>query len=477
LKLTLEDVDAFAAASHDVNPLHVSRTYARKTPYGERVVHGVLGALGCFGGLGPRPGQELAKISLDFSSPMFAGVPYEPKVEGSGQKVKLRLSDGRRVLLKMSATFRSATASVPAPARAFTPRSESVDREESSFTPGLEVAGAYGLSPEAAASLVERLGLRVAGMRFPHVAALACASYVVGMELPGTRALFTSVQLEFAEGLPDDAGAVYDFKAVVDSFDDRFGVLTYALTLSVEDRPIAAGTVKAMLRARHRAAVDLRTLLPDSDHLKGRVALITGASRGFGAVMAEALARQGCTVLGSYVESSADMDALSRRLEGRLIPTRGDAGDPTWAASARRLADEHGGLDILVLNASPALQPLAAEPASVDRIAAFVNKSFALASVPLAHFLDGLHERRGKLVVVSSIYVETIPKTWPHYIAAKGAIEGYARAAVAGYPNVSLTILRPPRMATDFSDGGIDAGEAPEVVAADAVRQLLETKS
>jgi acyl dehydratase len=41
VRFTADDVDMFAQASHDFNPLHLSDIHARKTPYGERVVFGI----------------------------------------------------------------------------------------------------------------------------------------------------------------------------------------------------------------------------------------------------------------------------------------------------------------------------------------------------------------------------------------------------------------------------------------------------
>jgi NAD(P)-dependent dehydrogenase (short-subunit alcohol dehydrogenase family) len=297
------------------------------------------------------------------------------------------------------------------------------------------------------------------------------------MELPGTRALFTSIHLDFEPGLPDGP-TVFDYEAKVESYDTRFGVLAIGVRLSMAQSTVATGLLKAMVRSRKVPPISVSSLSPSSDRLKGRLALVTGASRGLGAAVAESLVRQGCTVLANFRESSASIEELGRRLEGasgELVPTRGDAADPAWSADVRKLIDERGGLDILVVNASPALQPLSIEPAAIKRLADYVTKSFALVSVPMAYLLDSLEARRGRVVLVSSIYARTAPREWPHYVAAKCAIEGYARAAAADYPKVSFSIVRPPRLLTDFSDGPLNTDAmAPELVAVDIVEHLIE---
>ena len=56
------DLDLFGAASGDFNPLHLSDGYARRTPYGERVVPGVLGAMAALASGAERP--ELGVLAI-----------------------------------------------------------------------------------------------------------------------------------------------------------------------------------------------------------------------------------------------------------------------------------------------------------------------------------------------------------------------------------------------------------------------------
>jgi acyl dehydratase len=54
IRFTPEDLELFSRASHDRNPLHLSDEYARRTPYGGRVVFGVLDGLTAKGSIGAR---------------------------------------------------------------------------------------------------------------------------------------------------------------------------------------------------------------------------------------------------------------------------------------------------------------------------------------------------------------------------------------------------------------------------------------
>jgi NAD(P)-dependent dehydrogenase (short-subunit alcohol dehydrogenase family)/acyl dehydratase len=483
LRFTAADLQAFARVSGDRNPLHTSASYARRTPWGEPVVFGVLAALRCLA-LGPaRHGDELASLTVEFHGPVFTGTDYLVQVVGADvDTLTASVLDGRRTLVKLAARYRRRR---PAPLAAEMPvadrRAEAVDRGADELRPGLTVDGVVAPDPALLAAFTRDLGLDARGVPAWQVAAITAQSYVVGMELPGRRALFRALSLELGGDAP--AAEAVRFIARVERFDPRFSLATLSVELRAMD-PADAPVARAEVSVHVRAVIPppdparMAAALPSSSRLAGRVALVVGASRGLGAAITHALLSQGCTVLGNFRDSEAEMEALAadaRGLPGRLLPCRGDAASPEFCASLRaRIEAEHGGLDVLVCNASPPVHHLGVESATVERMRAFVHESLALVAVPLAHLLEPIEARRGHVVFVSSSFVTDPPRGWAHYVAAKGAIEGLARALAAEARHADVLVYRPPRLLTDLTNTplGPPATLSPEAVAIRLVHDL-----
>src|SRR5438067_4850138 len=108
IKFSADDLDLFARASGDHNPLHASSDYARKTPFGERVVFGMLDALAVLARVPEQQGMSIAKLAFDFFGAALPEVEYATEVSpGAANELFVRVADGRRPILEGSVTLRS----------------------------------------------------------------------------------------------------------------------------------------------------------------------------------------------------------------------------------------------------------------------------------------------------------------------------------------------------------------------------------
>ena len=450
------DLQQFAVASGDVNPLHVAPGYAHRTAYGEPVVYGVLGVLSCLAVVPVQRGDRLSRLTVDFPGPLFAEQDYSVEVEVAKPRVaKVRIRDGRRVLLRLSAHYLAgeATESSTESWSSCDPKPRAALLSDADLFPGRTLQGSYGPSASAIAILWERFRLEARGLSSLQVVALLWSSYLVGMELPGERALFSRLQLTFPPLVERNQGCLA-YRATILANEDRFGLVSIDAQLGREGTPPLAS---AAISAFARRAASSRTVAPVSRvDLNGRVALVVGASRGLGAALARTLAACGCTVLGSFRHSSGEAQALADELStgpGSFIPVQGDASlaDVNKALRAQIMRD-HGRLDFLICSACPPLRPLWIEPASLDRLLSYVSASLALAATPLCYLADLIEAQQGGVALISSSYVDDVPPEWPHYVAAKFALEGLARSVAAEFPRIRVVIARPPPLDTDFGN-------------------------
>jgi NAD(P)-dependent dehydrogenase (short-subunit alcohol dehydrogenase family) len=474
--ITQQQIDLFSQASHDRNPLHLDAQYARRTIFGEPVVFGVLAALAAMSQIDDRPNAALAAVTLDFRNPLFVGVPYRVEVKTkSPTEQTVSLLDGGTPLLTAKLQFAPAVLHGSQPPVLPPQRTASNNLEPDSLHAGRTFQGRYGVDLAAFEQLVTQWDVRRKGILPEQVAAMMWASYLVGMELPGTRALFARLSLKFT---PAAADGPLDYTAVIESFDDRFDQLRTDVTLQRSGVPFGAGSIIAHVRRDSPRCSNqaLMELLPTSQKLRGKTALVTGGSRGLGAAIVQALALQGCTVFLNFHRSEAEAAAVRESLPpgaGPVHLVQGDAGDPLAFAALREQLPQ---LDFLIACASPPIRPMTLEHATLDRFSQFISQSIAMVSVPMATFLQPLSASQGCAVVVSSEYARTAPALFPHYVAAKRAIEGLVQSIAASSKNVRFLVLRPPKLLTDQTNTamGREGAILTERVAGSLLAHLIE---
>lgn len=156
-----------------------------------------------------------------------------------------------------------------------------------------------------------------------------------------------------------------------------------------------------------------------------RVAIVTGASRGIGAAIAERLADDGFTVVINYSSDAAPAEALARKIEAkghRALTAKADVSDPQ---AVRRMFDAaeaaFGGVDVLVNNAGVMILSKIADTsdANFDRqINVNLKGTFNTLREAATRLRDG-----GRIVNISTSVVGGKFETYGVYVGTKAAVE------------------------------------------------------
>ncbi|WP_426504442.1 SDR family NAD(P)-dependent oxidoreductase [Dactylosporangium sp. McL0621] len=190
--------------------------------------------------------------------------------------------------------------------------------------------------------------------------------------------------------------------------------------------------------------------------LAGRVALVTGGSRGIGAAVARRLANDGAAVALTYAANADKAEAVAEKIRaegGHVLVLRADHESPSDpVAAVETVADTFGRLDILVNNAGIYLGgPLGTvPPADVDRILAVNVRAVFLASQAAAeHMTEG-----GRIVTIGSALSDRVPaEGMTVYAMAKSALVGLTRglARDLGSRGITATLVHAGLIDTDMN--------------------------
>ena len=214
--------------------------------------------------------------------------------------------------------------------------------------------------------------------------------------------------------------------------------------------------------------------------LAGKVALVTGGSRGLGAATALALAEQGADVAISYVASAEKAERIVEELKARgvrALAIRSDQGDMSSAKPLIEAVINHfGRLDVLINNAAIAVQGKAVDDLELDTVNLDrqwqVNVMGAVATTRAAApvIADG-----GRIIFIGSLLGGHVP--FPgvaDYAGTKAAVVGYAKGVARdlGGRNITVNVIQPGVMPTDMMVQALGESVPDELMALHPIRRI-----
>ncbi|OFC72609.1 3-oxoacyl-ACP reductase FabG [Alteromonas confluentis] len=188
--------------------------------------------------------------------------------------------------------------------------------------------------------------------------------------------------------------------------------------------------------------------------LSGKIALVTGASRGIGKAIAEALAAQGATVIGTATSENGAA-AISEYLaasggKGLALNVTDKA---SVEASLKAIADEFGGIDILINNAGITRDNLLMRMKDdewQDIIDTNLSSIFTLSKAVLRGMMK---KRYGRIVNVGSVVGSSGNAGQANYAAAKAGVIGFSKsmAREVASRGITINVVAPGFIDTDMT--------------------------
>jgi 3-oxoacyl-[acyl-carrier protein] reductase len=189
--------------------------------------------------------------------------------------------------------------------------------------------------------------------------------------------------------------------------------------------------------------------------LSGKVALVTGASRGIGRAIACTLAAQGAMVVaaarGDHAnEVVAELNAKGQRAEAAIL-------DVTDAAAIEQLPGDivrrHGRIDIVVSNAGIARDGLLMRMKRDDWDAVIDTNLTAAFTLAQAAMRPMLKQRGGRIIVIGSVVGQTGNAGQSNYAASKAGVIGFAKALAreVATRGITVNVVAPGMIETDMT--------------------------
>jgi 3-oxoacyl-[acyl-carrier protein] reductase len=194
------------------------------------------------------------------------------------------------------------------------------------------------------------------------------------------------------------------------------------------------------------------------DALQGEVALITGASRGIGRGIIEALARAGATVIGTAT-TAAGAAGIGQWLTQFGFPGKAavlDVCDPgACDALVEQIAKEYGRLSILVNNAGITRDTLALRMKDEDWSAVIDTNLSAVFRLSRAVMRGMMKAKHGRIISVTSVVGSAGNPGQANYAAAKAGVAGMTRALAreVGSRGITVNCVAPGFIDTDMTRG------------------------
>jgi 3-oxoacyl-[acyl-carrier protein] reductase len=503
LELRSDVVNAFAAVTGDRSSIHVDAEFARRTRFRRPIAHGLLPVSCVLLRVMPEREQGtwwLNQISCRFLNPAYIGdnlelilgdresgdglVSYRFDVlnADSGSTVavgSVKVAQGPPLLRALSLSDQGELFFAPLKENSFKADELELGRAETvDFQP---TPAAIRILHDIFTAQPSKSGRVIDSNLFDvNLAATLPVSALIGMRLPGRFATFTDLDAKFESAVTPNAKMT--LRGEVEKLMTATGRVRIGLEWVQGGRVVGRGLAAAIINRPSPVGIACRSLNGSrlATGIVGKVALVTGASRGIGEATAKLLGMHGAKVAVHYFLGGKDAAAIVddiRENGGTALAVCADLRDE---ATVQRMFETVqrglGQVDILVNNAVGNYSPKPLESLTArDYLEELSISLFGLHTCCKLALPYMRSKRRGKIINLGSIATEVPVSGQNKYITAKSAVVGYTRslAVEVARDNVQVNVVL-PRMTETTLIASLPQGHVAKLIDESPTRRLLQ---
>ncbi|VAW87158.1 3-oxoacyl-[acyl-carrier protein] reductase [hydrothermal vent metagenome] len=283
-------------------------------------------------------------------------------------------------------------------------------------------------------------------------------STIVGMKIPGRHATFSSFKLKFINEVL--LHKKYKLKTSIKRISKASEVIKTLVSIECENQQLAEGEIESLVNpppTKMLSCFDITQSGLNDLGLKGKVALITGSSRGIGETTAKLLSMLGCKVIITYYKGKNDAQIIATDIKtngGEALVQQCDVTNEESVKTLYKVISEKiGDIDILINNAVKDFSASDIELLNWDDFLGELEVTLKGTHLCCKYAIPAFkRNNRGKIINLSTIAVANPPAGQAKYISAKSALEGYTKSLAKDLVknNIQANIVVPNMAETDL---------------------------
>jgi 3-oxoacyl-[acyl-carrier protein] reductase len=199
--------------------------------------------------------------------------------------------------------------------------------------------------------------------------------------------------------------------------------------------------------------------------LKGKVAVVTGGSRGIGKAISKALAHDGATVIINYRRSESETAKTIKEIESRggvAVPMKADVGNAEEVNNmVAAVLERFGRIDILVCNAGIVKDSLLLSMEDDDLNSVMKTNFGGVYNCTKAVGKTMILQKGGRIINISSVIAQRAGRGQSNYASSKGAINSFTRAMAMelGSKGINVNAVAPGLILTEMTKRTYEAAK------------------